>query len=97
MRKLIKKILKEDVDWIEDVPPEAGLRKYRIVYSMELVINAYDVTQAQDIYENLDLDNLSKYPLSWHSNEPGLIRAEWTYDKEWQVEDKDGDGSFKEV
>jgi len=80
----IKKIIKEEVDdfkWIKDTEPT--LKRYRIVYNTEAIIQAYTFEQAKNIYEGLDLYNLDKEILK-NRGEPGLTHAEWRDDEYWQ-------------
>lgn len=73
----LKKIIKEEIngfEWTEGVEPE--LKTFGVKYMMEMIIEAYDEEEAQGIFENTNLSDVSN-ELNHDMTTPGIRSTEW--------------------
>jgi hypothetical protein len=80
----IRKIIREEVndfDWIQDTKPE--LKTYIVRYSSEMWIEAYNMDQAQDIYNDVDLNDVNN-SINHNKDQAGIRSNEWYDTLHWQ-------------
>jgi len=73
----LKKIIKEEVndfEWTESAEPK--LKTFRVSYRSEMIIDAYDYEEAQQIYYGVDLNDVNN-SINHNMNEPGVRSNDW--------------------
>jgi len=73
----LKKIIKEEVDgfdWTKEIKPQ--LKTFRVSYRSEMIIDAYDYEEAQQIYYGVDLNDVNN-SINNNMDEPGVRSNEW--------------------